>query len=67
MKKCLYAIAYSGIGISKPKSRNFNFEIDDLNNDGITSKILNNKFHQNFLGEGRIYDERLRLKMMRLM
>ena len=49
------------------KSRDFNFEIDDLNNDGITSNILNNEFHQNFLGEGRIYDERLRLKMMRLM
>ena len=48
------------------KSRDFNFEIDDLTNDGITSNILNNEFHQNFLWEGRIYDEGLRLKMMRL-
>ena len=30
------------------KSRDF-----DLNNDGITSNILNNEIHQNFLGEGR--------------
>ena len=29
------------------KSRDFNFEIDDLNNDGITS----NEFHQHFLGK----------------
>ena len=49
------------------KSRDFNFEIDDLNNEGITSNFLNNEIHQNFLGKGRIYDERLRLKMMRLM
>ena len=42
------------------KSKDFNFEIDDLNNDGITS----NEFHQNFLWEGRIYSERLRLKMI---
>jgi len=46
------------------KSRNFNFEIND---DGITSNTLINEFHQNFLGEGRIYNERLRPKMMRLM
>ena len=30
------------------KSRDFNFEIDDLNNDSITSNILNNEFHQKF-------------------
>ena len=49
------------------KPRDFNFEIDDWNNDCITSNILNNEIHQNFLGEGRIYDKRLRLKMMMLM
>jgi len=32
------------------KSRDFNSKIDDLNNDGITSNILN-EFHQNFLRE----------------
>ena len=32
----------------------------------VSLDILNKGFHQNFLREGRIYDERLRLKMIRL-